>query len=481
MGKSNMLNSTIFISIVHVLNIAAVITVIFFQRKESPTRFAWLMVLVFFPIGGFILYMLFGHNYTRRERLKYCDLAASQLKGYVQMQLDNAGNMDIADERYVQLVRMNLVNNESVLTGNNDIRIFTNGKDKFAALLEDIRNAREYIHLLYFIFRTDELGLEILELLAEKAAAGVNVSVVYDDIGNVSVSGLGFRGLRKAGGKVYRYSPLLTGIVSANYRNHRKLAIIDGKIGYIGGMNIGREYMEGRGKLVPWRDTHVRVEGAAVGAMEAVFLGDYVYAAGKKDEIDDLSRFLHPENTFSGKRMAQILTSSPQIGQYHIHSAYAKMISSARDYIYIHTPYLVPDGTIMDCLRMAAASGVDVRIMIPEHPDKRFVYYATLYNARFLCGLGIKFYRHRGFIHSKMLVADDQVLSIGSANMDIRSFFLSYEANILVYDREIAQSQKKQFEADMEDCLVTDIAYFSSLSFPARAMMPVCQLFSPLL
>lgn len=476
-----LIDSTIILSIVHALNIAAIITVIFFQRKESPTRFAWLMVLAFFPIGGFVLYMLFGHNYVRRERLKYSERAASQLKNHVRSQLDSAGGMEIADPRYVQLARMNLVNNESVLTRDNHVRVFTNGKDKFEALLEDIANAEEYVHLLYFIFRTDEMGLELLDLLTEKAAAGVNVAVVYDDVGNVSVSGLGFRRLRKAGGKVCRYSPLLTGLFSANYRNHRKLAIIDGKIGYIGGMNIGMEYAEGRGKLTPWRDTHARVEGAAVAAMESVFLGDYVYAAKKRDEVDDLSRFLHPEKSFSGNCTVQILTSSPQIDQYHIHNAYAKMICSAREYIYIHTPYLVPDRTIMDALRMAAASGVDVRIMIPERPDKRFVYYATLFNARALCGAGVKFYRHKGFIHSKMLAADDQVLSIGSANMDIRSFFLSYEANIFIYDRELAAGQKKQFEADMKNSLAADQAYFAALSIPARVMMPVCQLFSPLL
>lgn len=473
--------STVILSLLHLLNIAAIIAVIFFQRKDSPTRFAWLMVLVFFPVGGFILYMLFGHNYARRERLQYSAEATRQLAGYVQMQLERSGDMDMADKRYVQLARMNLVNNGSVLTSDNDIRVFNNGKDKFAALMADIKNANEYIHLLYFIFRTDELGRELLDLLAEKAAAGLDVIVVYDDVGNVAVSGLGFRRLRKAGGRVYRYSPLLSGLVSANYRNHRKLAIIDGKIGYIGGMNVGREYVRGRGKLTPWRDTHVRVEGSAVGSMEAIFLGDYVYAARKKDEVHDLGRFMHPENTFSGGTIAQVLTSAPQTDEYHIHNAYAKMIGSAREYLYIHTPYLVPDRTVMDTLRMAAASGVDVRIIIPKHPDKRLVYFATLYNARELAALGVKFYRYRGFIHSKLLVADDQVLSIGSANLDIRSFFLSYEANILIYDQKLAREQKAQFEADIAASLPVDADFFFELPLPSRMMMPVCQLFSPLL
>lgn len=476
-----MSTSTIAFILIQALNFAAIITVIFFQRKEAPTRFAWLMVLVFFPIGGFILYMLFGHNYARRERLQYSASAVAQIKQYVQMQLAHAGSMDGADQRYVQLARMNLINSDSIITDDNDIRIFSNGADKFDALLEDIKNAKKYIHLLYFIFRTDELGKKIIGLLAEKASEGIDVKVVYDDVGNVTVSSRAFCKLRKAGGKVFRYSPLLTGIFSANYRNHRKLAIIDGRIGYTGGMNVGTEYVEGRGKLTPWRDTHLRIEGTAAGAMEAVFVGDYVYAARKKDEISDLSEFIDPDAAFKGKSVAQLVASAPDDEQYYIHMAYAKMINSAQDYIYIHSPYLVPDRTIMDSLRMAAASGVDVRIMLPENPDKKFVYFSTLYNARVLCEHGVKIYRHSGFLHSKMLVADDQVLSIGSANLDIRSFFLSYEANMFIYDAKLAGEQRRQFELDMLQCSLADAEYFKAMPLSSRALMPVCQLFSPLL
>lgn len=473
--------SAIVVSIIHVLNLVAVITLIFFQRKESSTRFAWLMVLVFVPIIGFFLYMLFGHNYARREKIELSESASVKYHAFIAEQISNAHSMSFAAPRFVQLARMNLVNNNALVSNDNKVTVFNNGLDKFESLMRDIKSAKKYIHLLYFIFRTDELGKAILELLAQKAAEGLEVRVVYDDMGNIGVSSAGFNALRKAGGKVYRYSPVITGLVSANYRNHRKLAVIDGKIGYIGGMNIGTEYIEGRKKLTPWRDTHMRVQGSIVGMMLATFLADYMYAANQKEVVDNLARFLEPPDEEGGGSAVQILESSPQPGKHHIHAAYAKIISAAENYLYIQTPYLVPDRTIMDCLGMALASGVDVRIMLPLFPDKSFVYFATLDYARILCEQGAKIYLYRGFIHSKTMLADDEVVSIGSANMDVRSFFLSYEANALVFDREVAAGQREQFHQDMSHSVLADLEYFRRLPFPVKAMMPVCNLFSPLL
>ena len=475
-----MTTSTIFLAGIHVLNLMAIITVIFFQRKESSTRFAWILVLAFIPVGGFVLYLLFGHSYVRKERLAYSESAVKEIHQYLETQLARADNLNM-DRRYVQMVRLNLVNDEAPLTDDNQVRVYTAGEEKFRDLMRDIEAAEKHVHLLYFIFRTDELGDAILDLLTRKAAQGVDVKVVYDDLGNAAVSSRGFRKLREAGGRVFRYSPLITSFVSANYRNHRKLAVIDGKIGYIGGMNIGTEYVKGKKKLVPWRDTHLRVEGSAVQLMEGAFLGDYLYAAKEEDRVDDARQFFAPGRAFSGKSAVQIVTSVPEAGRYHIHDAYTKMIGAAEKYLYIQTPYLVPDRTVMDGLRIAATSGVDVRIMIPEVPDKFLVYCATLDYARALCGHGVKIYLHKGFLHSKMLVADDQVLSIGSANLDLRSFFLSFEANAFIYDPEVVVAQREQFVRDIEASRPADAAFFTGLSPFTRLLMPVCHLFSPLL
>lgn len=475
-----MTTSTVLLACIHVLNVVSIITIIFFQRKESSTRFAWILVLVFLPVAGFILYMLFGHSYVRRERFKFSESAVRQIHHYLETQLERADKLSL-DKRYVQMVRLSLVNDEAPLTDDNLVRVYTNGSEKFEDMLQDIRDAKKYIHLLYFIFRTDELGNAVLDLLAEKAAQGVDVKVVYDDLGNLAVSGRGFTKLRRAGGRVFRYSPLFTGFFSANYRNHRKLAIIDGTTGYIGGMNVGTEYVRGKKKLVPWRDTHVRLEGSAVRLMESAFIGDYLYAAKERDTIDDARRFFGGERGHRGSSAVQIVTSAPEAGRYHIHDAYAKMISAAENYLFIQTPYLVPDRTMLDSLRIAATAGVDVRIMIPEIPDKTLVYLATLDYARSLCEHGVKIYRHRGFMHSKVLLADDQVLSVGSANLDLRSFFLSFEANAFIYDPEVVAAHREQFMADIKDSEAADDAFFKSLSPASHVLMPLCRLFSPLL
>lgn len=320
-----------------------------------------------------------------------------------------------------------------------------------------------------------------MDILAEKAAAGLDVKVVYDDVGNLKVSGRGFKKLRQAGAHVFRYSPMFSSLVSANYRNHRKLAIIDGEIGYIGGMNIGCEYIKGRGRLAPWRDTHLRIEGSAVGMMEAAFLPDYVYAANKKDLITNFNQFLAPKPAKGGKTALQLVYSKPKSEQYNIHYTYNKMIASAKRYLFIQTPYLVPDKTILDNLKIALASGVDLRIMIPLHPDKRFVWYASLDYAHVLSRIGAKIYLYKGFIHSKMMLADDLALSIGSANLDVRSLFLSFEANALIFDEKLARDQYTQFQADMENCRQADEDFFKNLSVPIKAIMPACRLFSPLL
>lgn len=475
-----MTTSAVLLAVIHILNITTIITVIFFQRKEAATRFAWILVLVFLPVAGFFLYMLFGHSYVRKERFAYSESAVKEIHQYLETQLQEADSLDL-ERRYVQMVRLNLVNDEALVTNDNSVRVYAGGREKFHDLLEDIRHAKRHVHLLYFIFRTDGTGAAILELLAEKAAQGVDVKIVYDSIGNLAVSSKGFEKVKNAGGKVFRYSPLITSFVSANYRNHRKLAIIDGTIGYIGGMNIGTEYIEGKKKLAPWRDTHLRIEGSAVRLMEETFIGDYLYAAKERDTVDDARRFFSPGRKFSGSSAVQIVTSAPETGRYHIHDAYVKMISAAERYLYIQTPYLVPDRTVMDGLRIAAAAGVDVRVMIPRVPDKVPVYMATLDYARILCGQGVKIYLHDGFLHSKMLLADDQVVSIGSANMDLRSSFLSFEANAFIYDPKIVISQRERFLEDAKSCIVTDAAFFGNLSVFARAAMPVCHLFSPLL
>lgn len=474
--------SAVFFTSAHLLNLAAIIVLVFFQRKEPSTRYTWILIFLLLPYLGVILYLLLGHNYARREKIEFSKEAKQEVDDFLASQINNSHRMLFADKRFIKVAHMNLVNDRMRVTSNNKVHIFTNGAEKFESLMRDIREAREYVHLLYFIFRTDELGKQIIDLLTEKAEQGLDVKVVYDDIGNIAVSSLAFHKLRKAGGSVLRYSPLITSLFTANYRNHRKLALIDGKIGYIGGMNIGNEYIHGRGRLTPWRDTHVRLEGSVVGSMEALFLSDYHYAAHKCDRVENMGKIFNPSSNSSGSSTVQLLSSGPQHGRSSIYKAYTKIFNVAEKYLYIQTPYLILDRTILNSLKNAQASGVDVRIMLPAYPDKSFVYLATLNYARELCCTwGVKVYFYNGFLHSKMLAVDDQLLSIGSANMDMRSFFLSYEANIFIYDSQLVAQQRDQFYKDMENCALADDAYFQNLPASTRVFMPFCQLLAPLM
>lgn len=464
------------------VNVVCIITVVFFKRSDASTRFAWLLVLVFLPVIGFCLYLMFGHNYVRRKRLDFSEEATKEIRGFVKDQINEVKHLASyknSDLRYLRLIYLNLINDHAVLTNDNDTTVFTNGSQKFDALLEDIKHAKKYIHMLYFIFHSDRLGQDIIDALAEKASQGVDVKLIYDDVGSISLSSKVFKPIREAGGKVYRYSPLATSILSANYRNHRKLAIIDGKVGYIGGMNVGDEYIHGKGKLVPWRDTHLRIEGSAAYAMELIFLEDYVFAARKHYEYADLKKYFDFEHRGGGKQFVQIVSSSPVRDNLLI--AYLKTISSAERYVYIQSPYFVPDKSFMDALRIAAASGVDVRIMIPRIPDKLYVQLASFSFAQDLLKHGVKIYLYDGFIHSKSIVSDDIVSTIGSANADIRSFNLSFEANAFIYNEKFTVSQREQFFKDMEDCAVFDSGFLKNLPFWKKAAMPICRLVSPLL
>jgi cardiolipin synthase len=455
------------------LNIGCIVAIIFFQRKEPTTVFAWVLVLIFLPILGFILYMLFGHNYIRQNRI---NLASGQTYKKIKEQIaaiKKDGNWSH------RMMYMNLARFGGIVTDNNKITTFTDGAQKFAALIDDINKAERYIHMVYFIFKGDIVGRQIIDALTEKCKQGVDVKVVYDDVGSILVASRVFKELIKAGGEVHRYSPLFTRLLSANYRNHRKLVTIDDKIGYIGGMNVGKEYMGGHSRLDPWRDTHLRIEGTATQAMELMFQEDLAYARKgeyKKPEKDfDFGQFKGRGD------VVQIVSSIPKPEHDSIHIAFLRMLTSAEKYVYIHTPYLIPDRGFLNAVRMAAAGGVDLRVMIPGKPDKRTVYIASLFFARLMHAMGAKIYIYDGFLHSKMIVADDEVASIGSTNMDIRSFNLSFEANAFVYSRDFAAAQREQFLLDMQNCTLATTEYFKNLPVYKRVLMPVFQLFSPLL
>ena len=376
---------------------------------------------------------------------------------------------------------MLLVNDSAVLTQNNKVQIFTDGYDKFRTLLTDIMEAKDHIHLVYYIMRNDELGNELLNKLVKKAEEGVEIRVLYDAMGSRRLPRKFFDPLIAAGGNVSAFFPAIIPHLNlqVNYRNHRKLVIIDGDIGYIGGFNIGDEYLGLNKKFGYWRDTHLKILGQAVYAMQTRFILDWNQASSSKISYEYR---LFPEIQATGETDIQIVSSGPDSEWEQIKFGFLKLINSAKNYIYIQTPYFIPDESVLDALKIAALSGVDVRLMIPNKPDHPFVYWATYSNIGELLKTGAKVYIYEnGFIHAKTLIADGKVATVGTANIDVRSFRLNFEVNAFLYDQVLVRELVHIYEKDIEQSSELTMEEYQNRTFIIRIKESVSRLLSPIL
>lgn len=437
------------------LNIILATAVIFLERRDPSATWAWLMVLFFIPLLGFILYLIFGQNLTKSRLFDWED----KKKVGIEEQIDHQklairkGIYPFANshtKENAKLVYMLLSHNDAVLSEDNTVYIYTDGKEKFDALINDIRSAKNHIHIQYYIFRNDELGRRLIQLLTEKALSGVEVCVLYDDMGSRTLRRKHFKTLTDAGGVVETFFPSRIPFINLrlNYRNHRKIVVIDGQVGYVGGFNVGDEYLGKDPSFGYWRDTHLRVEGSAVHALQTRFILDWNQASKRHDFMYDERLFPPPAQT--GETAMQVVTSGPDSEWEQIKSGYLKLITTAKKSIYIQTPYFIPDTSILDALRIASLSGIDVKIMIPNKPDHPFVYWATYSYAGELLKAGAKIYIYDdGFIHAKTIVVDEKLSSVGTANIDVRSFRLNFEVNAFMYDYETGSRLAKIFWHDM--------------------------------
>jgi cardiolipin synthase len=465
---------------IFLINILFVISIIFIERRDPSMALPWVLILILIPVVGFILYLVFGQNYYKDKKFQ---IKGENDRRSIQNLVENqkvvltSGELFAKDPtlaKYEDMVHMLLENNQALVAPHNKVRIFDDGTEKFNSLLEDIGKAQEFIHLEYYIIRADELGREIFRALTAKAEEGVEVRLLTDALGAKKVPKAWIQELREAGGK---YSVIFPSFIRVNYRNHRKLAIIDSKVGYIGGYNIGTEYL-GKGPLGYWRDAAVRIEGDGAVTLQLRFAVDWDYAT--KEYLNDEKYY--PINGSGGKSSLQIVSGGPDNRWNQIKEAYVKMVYRAREYVYIQTPYFIPDVSVLDALRIAALSGVDVRLMIPNKPDHPFVHWASYSYLGDLLQAGVKGYAYNnGFIHAKTTVVDDKVLSIGSANWDIRSFRLNFESNAFIYDPVAAEEQRDMFLRDLDRCTEITKEIYSSRSGVIRFREGLSRLFSSVL
>lgn len=476
----------LIISIVIILNTLAAMITIFRETRDVSSTWAWLLVLMLLPVVGFILYLFVGKKISsdnifdmqNQKRLGLQTPALAQL-----MSLSDGDLVKSNDPVEYEMVEMFLKTDKSTYMRQNAVEVIIDGDTKFNQLLTDIENAKHHIHIQYYIFENDTLGKKIMNLLYKKAREGVQVSLLYDAWGSRTLKPYFFYRLAKNGGiaKPFFGSSIPFVNLRLNYRNHRKIVVIDGEIGYTGGFNIGDDYL-GQGKLGYWRDTHLRLKGEAVYALQTRFLMDWNAAVSDEFKKVYSNDFFPPIKVAVNDIPMQIVSSGPESDVDQIKMGYLKMIASAKKSIYIQTPYFIPDESILEALKIAIYSGVDVHIMIPNKPDHIGVYRATEFYAKECAKIGAKVYVYqRGFIHSKVIIIDDAISSVGTANFDIRSFKLNFEVNAFIYDKFIAKQLVSHFRNDIEWSTIADIQYFDKQSRWLKMKQIFFRLFSPIL
>jgi len=469
------------------VNMVLSVVIIFFQRRRPATVWAWLLVLYFIPILGFGLYLLLGQDY-RKTRMFRTKEIEEELKYAVWKQEESLSRnqMRFRDEQMQQfqsLILYNLNAAEAVLTDNNDVQIYTDGLEKFDALAAEMERAEKYIHIQYYIIRNDAVWQKLEEVLVRKIQQGVKVRVLYDGMGSRSTKKKDWERIRQLGIEVGEFFPALLGKLHMrlNYRNHRKIVVIDGKVAFLGGFNIGAEYVGADKKFGYWRDTHLCIEGAAVTSLAVRFAMDWNYAAKQNLFLED-TLFEVPQYERKGKIPIQIISSGPDSLKQEIRNNYLKLINEAKDHIYIQSPYFIPDETIVNALVMAAEAGVEVKIMIPCKPDHPFVYGASYSYMGEMLEAGAKCFTYKnGFLHAKMVTIDGLVSCCGTANMDIRSFQLNFEVNATIYSTNTTQKLEEAFQQDLKKAEEIHLGVYRKRSVMIRAKEQISRLLSPIL
>lgn len=464
----------ILFSIYQVFVVMAIIHVILDNRQPAKTM-AWALVIWFVPIVGIVFYLFFGIN-TRKERY-VSERSMNLLTKRSMLEFAEQQNLRLP-ERYKPLIDLFVNQNLTLPFKDNGVTVMTNGIEFFPALLADIKKAKNHIHIAMYIFADDALGRLVADALIDKVREGVEVRLVYDDVGCWNVKHRFFERMREEGIEAMPFMPVhfpqFTSKV--NYRNHRKIIVIDGQVGYIGGMNIAMRYANAK-----WRDTMLRVTGGGVYALQRAFLVDWYFV--DRSLLSD-RRFYPPiaDDQLINDTISQVVTSGPVTPYPEIMQGFVRIILGARRYLYVETPYFLPNESVFFALKTAALAGVDVRVLCPMHSDARFVEWASRSYLREAVEAGVQVSLYEpGFLHSKLLVCDDAISTCGSTNLDFRSFENNFEANIFFYGEDVALCMKDVFLKDMEQSVpLTEVPGRMSKKITVRLWESLTRMLSPL-
>lgn len=464
--------------VAYAITILSVVVVILSENRNPVKSLAWVTVLLLLPAVGLILYIFFGRSFknkrmisrNHRRRLKKQEAPRERPSDLNTLSAENR-----------QIVRLATSLVHSVYSTGNEITVFTNGRDKFQSLIHDINAARQYIHIQYYIFEDDKIGHEIRDLLIARAQEGITVRVIYDHVGSIRVKKSFFKAMKEAGIMVYpffrvAFPPFGSRI---NWRNHRKIVVIDGAIGYIGGMNIADRYITG-GRFKSWRDTHIRIAGPAASSLQYSFAVDWAFMGQSLIEEPPVTPV--PADAGVQQTGIQVITSGPVSQWNNIALVFLKAIHTARKRVFIQTPYFLPTESMLKALQSASLSGVDVRIMIPRQPDSVLLKYGSNSYVQECLQAGIKFYLYEtGMLHSKTLIIDNDFASVGSTNFDFRSFEHNFEGNVLIYSETVNSKLRNIFTNDLKNCSRINAAAWRRRSIMEKTFESVVRLLSPIL
>lgn len=466
---------TVF-DVIYIGAVIGTIIVVVLDNRNPVKTIAWVVVLMFLPFVGLIFYFFFGRS-QRRERIiskkSYDRLLRKPMAEYL-MQVKPKVPLE-----YSRLIQFFQSTNQAFLFDGNKIDTYVDGYSKLQAFIGDLYKAKKHIHIQYYIFEDDPVGRLVRDVLIDKVNQGVEVRVIYDDVGCWHVPNSFFDEMRKAGIEVRSFLkvrfPLFTSRV--NYRNHRKVVVIDGAVGYVGGMNLAMRYLKGLPWGV-WRDTHIRIKGRAVHGLQTSFLLDWYFV----DRSMITSSRYFPKLESEGNTMAQIVTSDPIGPWMEIMQGLVVAIANAKRYFYLQTPYFLPTEQTLDALQTAALSGVDVRIMLPLRADSRLTHLASCSYIQTVLKAGVKVYFYKkGFLHSKLMVSDDMLSTVGSTNFDFRSFEQNFEVNAFMYSQDTAIDMKTIFLNDQRECVQVHLKSWVKRSWTHKALESVVKLMAPLL
>ena len=456
--------------------IIGTIVVIVLDNRNPVKTMAWVMVLMFLPVVGLILYFFFGRSH-RHERIisrrSYSRLLKKPMAEYLSQE-------DVVlPDRYVRLIDFFHQTNQSFPFDGNKVEVYTSGEEMLQGLLQAIAQAEHHIHLEFYIFEDDAVGRLVRDALIDKAHQGVEVKVLYDDVGCWRVPRAFFQEMKMQGIEVHSFLkvmfPLFTSKV--NYRNHRKIVVVDGKVGFVGGMNLAERYVHGIGGGC-WRDTHLRLEGRAVHGLQTTFLLDWFFV----DRSLITSRAYFPKMECCGTSLVQVVTGDPVSPWREVMQGLLMALGQARHYFYIQTPYFLPTESLLIAMQSAALSGVDVRLMLPLKADNSLTHWASCSYLKDVLTAGVKVYFYQpGFLHSKLIVSDDMLYTVGSTNLDFRSFEHNFEVNAFVYDAATAPAVRDIFLRDQQEAVQVLLKSWQQRPWRLKALESVVRLMAPLL